>query len=123
MKNFRYQIPVSTLHKHIEIIPNIKYLTELHQIPHTTRFQLRQPIQRRTLQPLEHILGINILQKTLVAHLLQVADVVFIGSSEKCEAVGEKFFVLDAAVNVVQKRVAGFDRHVSDIDGGKLFFF
>ncbi|KAJ7015408.1 hypothetical protein NC653_004649 [Populus alba x Populus x berolinensis] len=45
MEDFRYQIPVCTLQEGIEIVSNIKYLTELHKIPQAAGLQFRQLIQ------------------------------------------------------------------------------
>ena len=119
MKDFSYKIAVCIQQEHIEVIPYLVNLPKVHQIPKATTLEPWKSVQVRGLEPLEHILGINVLQKAFMACLLEVSNVVLVSCSKEGKAVSQELFGLKVAVNVVEESPAGIKGHVGDVHGGE----
>jgi len=119
MKDFSYKIAVRIQQEHIEVIPYLINLPKVYQIPQATTLQPWKSIQVSGLEPLEHILGINVLQKAFMAGLLEVINAVLVSCSKEGDAVSQELFALKVTVNVVEEGPAGIKGHVRDVHGGE----
>uniref|UniRef100_A0A0A9G5U3 Uncharacterized protein n=1 Tax=Arundo donax TaxID=35708 RepID=A0A0A9G5U3_ARUDO len=120
MEHLSHQVPLRRLQEHVEVIVHLVHLPEIHQEPQAAVLQLRQPVQVRGLEPLEHVAGVNVLQQAFMARLLEVGDVVLVGGPEEGQPVGEELFAVQIAIDVVEEGPARVEGHVGDVHGGEL---
>ncbi|TVU05375.1 hypothetical protein EJB05_48534 [Eragrostis curvula] len=103
LKHFSHQIPLSRLEEQVEIVMHLIHLPEIHQEPQATVLELRQAVQMRGLEPFEYIARVNVLQQALMACLLEVGDVILVGSPEESQPVGEELFAVQIAIDEVEE--------------------